>query len=112
MPSFYSGSHANVPPNAGDLWYHTDAGQLKVYNGQEWVPLHAPQGAVPLATGLVSTDGLTTGMGNVFLPALTGSPSYTPQIAGTTNMCAMAFDPVTNRLWVYNGSAWKGVTLA
>lgn len=41
---------------------------------------------------------------------IVNTTSGTPTDAPATN--TMRFDPGTNKLWIYNGSAWKSTTLA
>jgi len=43
--------------------------------------------------------------GQFVLPSTSGAPGNVP------GACAAAFDPATGKLWIYDGSAWKSVTL-
>jgi len=55
---------------------------------------------ITAASGVLTAPGLATAF-----PATTGKPSTTPA-AGTA-----MFDASADKLWIYDGSAWKGVAL-
>ena len=115
MPNWNSSNqnnHPQGPPGGGDLWWNSDVGQLMVWNGLSWVPLNPPGSATNASLGQLSDDGNTPGQGFMYVPVTDGSMGATPQITGSTNMAAMIVDVVNNRLWVYNGSAWKSAALA
>lgn len=58
--------------------------------------------------GLPSIAAADNG-GFPYMPTISGTPSGAP--TAVTGFCAFAFEVSTNKLWVYNGSAWKSVTL-
>lgn len=63
-------------------------------------------GAVLL--GLASRAAATNG-GFPYMPTIAGTPSGTP--TSKTGYVPFAFEVSTNKLWVYNGTAWRSVTL-
>lgn len=112
MPNWNQGQSPTAPAQGGDLKWNSDVGQLMVYNGSSWVPLHPATNDIPAATGAVSADGNTNGLGLTYIAITNGTPSMTPNISGTTNMAAIAIDIGAGHLWVYDGQAWKTATLA
>lgn len=115
MPNWSKDNQSNHPPGApggGDLWWNSDVAQLMTWNGVSWVPLNPPGAAVNASLGMASGDGNTLGQGFTYLPVTDVSLGGTPQITGSTNMAAVCVDVKNNRLWVYNGSAWKSAALA
>lgn len=44
-----------------------------------------------------------------YMPTISGTPTGTP--TAVTGYCPFAFEVSTNKIWMYNGSAWKSVTL-
>jgi len=58
--------------------------------------------------GLASIGAADNG-GFPYMPTISGTPSGAP--TAVTGFCAFAFEVSTNKLWIYNGSAWKSVTL-
>lgn len=58
--------------------------------------------------GLASIAAADNG-GFPYMPTISGTPSGTP--TSVTGFCPFAFEVSTNKLWMYNGSAWKSVTL-
>lgn len=58
--------------------------------------------------GLASIAAADNG-GFPYMPTISGTPSGTP--TAVTGFCPFAFEVSTNMLWIYNGSAWKSVTL-
>lgn len=61
--------------------------------------------------GTLGDGGLTATAttGFAYLPTIVGPPTGTP--IAKPGFVATAFDPATNRLWIYNGTAWKSVVL-
>ena len=61
--------------------------------------------------GLASRGASANG-GFPYVPTISGSgtPSGTP--TAVTGFCPFGYQPATDKWWVYNGSAWKSVTLS
>jgi len=81
-------------PTAGDLWWESDKGRLKIYyndtDSQQWVDASPPlaQPNVPVAVGCINMNG--------FSPTWTGTTGYTvtgtqPQGAGTDYVYTLTF---------------------
>lgn len=60
---------------------------------------------------LLLNGGASSGstQGCVYLPNTNGAPGFTP--ASHSGYSAVFADPTNNKLWMYNGSAWKSVAL-
>ena len=62
-------------------------------------------------TQVGDTDLLTTATdGFLYIPQIAGTPSGVPTIK--TGYSPLAFDEANDKLWIYNGTAWKSTTLA
>lgn len=69
------------------------------------VIVNATENLLEFSSGVIATtatDGFLT------LPTCAGTPTGTP----TVGAGAAVYDTTANKLWIYNGTAWKGVLLA
>lgn len=62
-----------------------------------------------VALGLPSLVATATG-GFLLVPNISGPPTGVP--TGLTGYVPLAVDPVNNKLWMYNGAAWKSATFS
>lgn len=109
MPDIYSGLSSPVGGPPGTVWFNTATNTLNVYDGSNWVPLHA-SGSTLNASLHLPVGGLSgaTGVGFAYIPMVQGSIGATPALTGTANgRAAMVYDTINARLWIYNGATWK-----
>ena len=64
-------------------------------------------GALTLGVGSPATAAFG---GFPYMPAMAGAPSGAP--TAKSGFVPFVYDTTNNKLWIYNGSAWKGVVLA
>ncbi len=110
MPNWNTGqqyaNQAPSNPNGGDLWWN--GSQLHVFDNANWVPLHTVG-----ATLNASVHAGTVGQGFTYIPIVTGSINFPPNLTGTASgRAAIALDAVNNRILVHTAGSWRGATLA
>lgn len=107
MPNWNNGVSPSSNPQGGDLMWDNAIGQLRVYNGDRWLPLHAPTNILDPTNGATRDDGAVTGLGSVTLPTTTGTPTFIPAgMNGTGHFGHLVYDIVAKRLWAHTGATW------
>lgn len=111
MPNWGNNNPLQSPPGAdpGSIWWDGANQQLRVYDGQIWKPLSGP--------GTTLNASTHAGAGLTFIPMVTGSiggsPNLGASLGGSVNgLAGVAYDVINNRMWVWNGSAWKSAAFA
>ena len=72
-----------------------------------WIFSTTPRDIAVGNTGALATNATA---GFLDIPSMAGAPSGTA--APPTGKAPICFDTTNNKLWAWNGSAWKGVVLA
>jgi len=119
QPGFNPMLRSPIPP----IWQTTSDSLRQFYNGNVvpqrrlLTPSSSTSGSSPVASktnlGVVKPDGITINIKNGVISGATNSTvaltNGAPVNAG--NKGSSLFDPATNKLYIYDGTAWKSVVL-
>lgn len=101
---------SNIAGTFGPGFQQTNADPITIY-GDTGVFIGTAGGTISINTtdDLFLNDNIlltTATSGFIYIPTMAGTPTGTPTEGG-----AMVFNTTANKLHIYNGSAWKSVTL-